>query len=103
MNNKEIILQLIKEELKNKVLMYSIQKLGLDCSFFTIDISNIILECAGIKNTSDKLYNWYFNLVDRAIEDISSKDLNQALNNWAFVIYSELLDEKKKENKKNWI
>ena len=97
MNTKDIILHLIKEELRNKRLMFSLEDLGIDCSFYTLDISNTILSLAGFREVTDPMYEWYFGLVSKALEGITFRNLEQSLQNWPMVIYNELI---KKKNEK---
>lgn len=89
-----MVIQLIKEEIKNKWLMYAFQDLGLDCSFFIIDISHIVLKCIGITDKSDKINYWYYSLINRAVGSLSATNLSTTIDNWSQVIYSELLEQR---------
>lgn len=91
MTTKKLITLLIKEELRNKRLMYSLEDLGFDCSFYSLDISHVILELAGFKKRPDELYAWYLSLIDTALEEITFWNLNKMINNWSKKIYTELL------------
>jgi len=42
MNTEKLIIHLIREELRNKRLMHSLEDLGFDCFFFILNISQII-------------------------------------------------------------
>ena len=76
MNTQEFIIHLIREELRNKRLMHPLEYLGFDCSFFTLNISHAILELAGFNERPDELYEWYFSLIDKALEETSFWNLD---------------------------
>jgi len=97
MNNKQLIIHLIHEELCNKRLMYALEDLGFDCSFFTLNISQIILELSGFDKRSDELYGWYFALIDRALAEITFWNLDEMLDKWSLSIYIELLEARLKD------
>lgn len=97
MNNKELVVHLIREELRNKCLMYSFENLGFDCSSYTLSISQEILDLVGFQEKSDELYQWYFNLIDKALEEITFLNLDEMMIKWSMNIYIELLNQKLKE------
>ena len=98
MKNKQLIVHLIREELRNKKLMFTLEDLGFDCSFFTLNISQIILELSGFDERSDELYGWYFALIDRALTEITFWNLKEMLDKWSLSIYIELLEKRLKDN-----
>ncbi len=93
MNTRDLVIHLIKEELRNKRLMHSLEELGFDCSFFTLNISQVILELAGFKERTDELYHWYFDLIENALEEITFWNLHEMLDKWSMNIYVELLEK----------
>lgn len=97
MNNKELVIHLIREELRNKCLMYSLRDLGFDCSSYTLNISQQILEFAGFKDKPDELYQWYFKLIDKALEEITFWNLDEMMDKWSLNIYIELLEMRIKD------
>lgn len=97
MNNKELVVHLIREELRNKCLMYSLEDLGFDCTSYTLSISEEILTLAGFTEKSDELYQWYFNLIDKALEEITFSNLDEMMIKWSLNIYIELLSQRLKE------
>ena len=97
MNTKELIIHLIREELRNKRLMHSLEYLGFDCSFFTLNISHVILELAGFQERPDELYEWYFALIDNALEETTFWNLDEMLDKWSVRIYVELLEKRLSE------
>jgi hypothetical protein len=90
MTKNKLIHQLIKEELRNKRLMYSLEDLGFDCSAFTLDISQTILELMCFNNRPDELYQWYFSLIDMALDEITFWNMDETLKKWSDVLYKEL-------------
>jgi hypothetical protein len=92
MNNKELIIHLIREELRNKLLMYSLRNLGFDCTSYTLSICEEILTLAGFTEKPDNLYQWYFKLIDNALEEITFWNLDEMMEKWSLSIYIELLE-----------
>jgi hypothetical protein len=97
MKNKDLIIHLIREELRNKRFMFSLEDLGLDCSFFTLNISQVILELAGFNKRTDELYQWYFELIDAALEETTFWNLDEMLDKWSANIYMDLLEMRLQE------
>ena len=97
MRNKELVIHLIREELRNKRLMHSLEYLGFDCSFFTLNICQVILELSGFQERSDELYVWYFELIEKALEEITFWNLDEMLDKWSKNLYIELLEKRLKE------
>ncbi len=96
MNTKELIIRLIKEELRNKRLMHSLEELGFDCTFFTLNISRVVLELAGFSAITDEMQDWYFQQIEKALVEITFWNLNEKLDKWALTIYVELLEKRLK-------
>ena len=92
MNNKELVIHLIREELRNKCLMYSLENLGFDCSSFTLNISQQILDLLGFQDKPDELYQWYFKLIDKALEETTFWNLDEMMDKWSINLYIELLE-----------
>lgn len=97
MNNKELITHLIGEQIRNMYLVQSLENLGFDCSSYTLSISQEILELAGFQEIPDELYQWYFNLIDKALEEIRFLNLDEMMYKWSLNIYIELLNQRLKE------
>jgi len=95
MKTSYLIIHLIHEELRNKRLMHSLEDLGFDCSAFTLNISQEILELSGFKERSDELYEWYFKLIDKALEEITFWNMEDTLEKWAMDIHKELKRKKR--------
>ncbi len=50
MNTKHIIIHLIGEQIRNQVLISSLENLGLDCTTYTLNVNEIILSLLGWKS-----------------------------------------------------
>jgi hypothetical protein len=94
MNNEELIIHLIREELRNKRLMFSLEELGFDCSEYTIRVNQAILELAGFPLRNDELKKWYDKLIDEALEEITFWNMEVTLQEWSQKIYKKLKNRK---------
>ena len=101
MNNKELVVHLIREELRNKYLMYSLRDLGFDCSSYTLNISQEVLDLMGFQEKSNELYQWYFKLIDKALIEITFWNLDEMMDKWSLNIYIELLELRLQETASN--
>ena len=97
MNTKDSVIHLIREELSNKSVIQPLIILGFDCSYFTLDVSHIILEMAGFNKIEDDLIDWYYGLINKALKEINLYNLDDMLDKWSKDIYIELLEKKLKE------
>lgn len=95
--NKKLVIHLIREELRNKFLMNTLRTLGFDSTSYTLIISEQILTFAGFTEKPDNLYQWYFQIIDKAVEEITFLNLDEMLDKWSVNIYIELLEEKLNE------
>jgi len=95
--NKKLVIHLIREELRNKFLMNTLRRLGFDCTSYTLIISEQILTFAGFSEKPDNLYQWYFQIIDKAVEEITFLNLDEMLDKWSVNIYIELLEAKLNE------
>jgi len=94
MSTKDLVIHLIREELRNKRLMHSLEDLGFDCSFFTLEISRVILELAGFHERPDELYEWYFELIEKALAEITFWNPDEMPDKWSKNLYADLLEKR---------
>ncbi|SET78797.1 hypothetical protein SAMN05444285_12353 [Draconibacterium orientale] len=94
MNTKQLIIHLIGEQIRNQVLILALEKLGFDCTNYTLNISEVVLKLAGFNITADRLYQRYFELIEKAVEDTSYHDMDEKLAKWSEIIFNELQDIK---------
>jgi hypothetical protein len=91
---KSLAIHLIREQLRNQTLMYSLENLGFDCTIYTLNISEVILTLIGFKNKTDELYQRYFELIELAVNETSYLNMDEMIIRWSELIYSELADMK---------
>jgi hypothetical protein len=87
----ELILHLLKAEIKNRKLLTGLINLGFDTTPYTIDFSQIVLSIIGFEKLSEELYQYYYELLDQYCEKINIWKFGEELNDVALNIYSELL------------
>jgi hypothetical protein len=92
--NKSLVTHLIREQIRNQVLMYSLEKLGFDCTCYTMNISEVILTFVGFEHKTDELYQGYFKLIEEAVNETSYLNMDEMLIKWSELIYSRLFDMK---------
>ena len=95
MQTKDLILHLIREELRNKRLIFSLEETGFDCSDYMLSISRVILELVGFTEITDELDDWFYGLIVKALEEITYHNLEEMLQKWPLELYIELLAGKK--------
>ncbi len=91
MSNKNLIIKLIREELKNKYLMYSLEKLGFDCSFYIINISDIILELAGCNKKHSHLHKMYHHQMEKILNKTDFKNIDKILDKYPEILFKILV------------
>jgi hypothetical protein len=96
MKTKQLIIHLVGEQIRNQVLILALEKLGFDCTNYTLNISEVVLKLAGFNITADSLYQRYFELIEKAVEDTSYHDMDEKLAKWSEIIFNELQDIKLK-------
>jgi len=90
MNNQKLAIHLIQEQIRNQVLILALEKLGFDCTTYTLNISEKILTLMGFRNRSDNLYQQYFELIEKAAGETDYCNMDEKLREWSVVIYSEM-------------
>ena len=88
--NKSLAIHLIQEQIRNQVLILALEKLGFDCAIYTLNISEIILSLVGFEQKTDELYQWYFTLIEKAVEETDYYNIDEKLREWSEIIYSEM-------------
>ncbi len=95
MGRKELILILIREELRNRRFVISFEEMGFDCSVYALNISHVILDLAGFTERTEELYEWYFNQADTALKEMTFWNLPEMLDKWPAIIYHKLKERKR--------
>jgi len=68
MKTNNLTRHLIGEQIRNQVLITSLETLGFDCTMYTLNISETILTLVGFKEKTDQLYKHYFELIEKAVK-----------------------------------
>jgi hypothetical protein len=95
-NNKELILSLLKAELKATKVIRVLESIGVYLDDYYLDISSEILKLIGFQNEIDEeLYEFYFSELNRHCQ-LDYREFRQRLNCLAEELLKEL--EKRKVN-----
>jgi hypothetical protein len=89
----ELILFMIREELKSTALFNGLARVGLDDCYFQSHFGTLILAYMGFEERSDDLYEFYNDLIDKYSEKIEAD--NDVTMKCAFDVYVEIMIEKK--------
>lgn len=89
----ELVLFLIKEELKSAKFFNGLSKVGLDDCYYQSHFGTLILGYMGFDDRPDDLYNFYVSLIDKYSEKIEPD--GNSITKYAFEVYVELVIEKK--------
>jgi hypothetical protein len=90
--DEELILWLIREDLKCRKFFDGLRAIGLEDSFYQPELGMLILKCAGFKNEMDEVYNFYYNLAGRHSAAVAP-DV-QSVRKEALQVYHALATEK---------
>jgi hypothetical protein len=99
MNNKNLIIQLIIQELKHHRLILGLRNLGFESDIDSFSLFEIILPLLGIEVGPDqdytgvleKLYNTYYEYLDK-VEEYPINSLNKDLEPLAKISYESLIN-----------
>lgn len=96
MDQKKLILSLIKDDLIHLKILYSFEKLGFYSDCYCLHLSSTVFELIGYKSSkkSDKMFNRYLKLSEKVLLiDITGS--NKLLERLAMEIYEEIVPEGK--------
>jgi hypothetical protein len=62
---EDLILQLLKQELKSYRFFNSLREVGLDDSFYHSDFSSLVLTYIGFDDEENETYDFYFALLEK--------------------------------------
>jgi hypothetical protein len=88
MNQNSLILSLIRDDLINSKLVYSLEAIGLKADDYLLHLAETILELMGFEST-DELMEYYLQLTF-PIRDINIFERAGTLEQFATTIYSRL-------------
>lgn len=91
---EELILVLLREELKSHKFFGVLRTIGLDDAYFQTDLSDTILKFVGLNDETNHTLDLYFNLLEKHSQNIEAN--NESVMKEAHEFYNELIDEHKK-------
>lgn len=96
MDQKKLILSLIKDDLIHVKILYSFEKLGFYSDCYSLHLSSTVFELMGYKNSkqSDKAFERYLELAEKAVL-IDITESNKPMEKLAMEIYEELYLKRK--------
>jgi hypothetical protein len=92
-NNKPLIISLIKDDLINSKLISGLENLGIDAGLYLLGISDAIFVLLSIDDTkqSEDLFEYYLQLREKT-QNINLAVSYEALNVLAEEIYEKMVD-----------
>lgn len=88
----DIILALIKEELKSTCFFNSLQKAGIDDVSYQVHLGSPILRLMGVRDCKDEIFTAYLNIIDKASKNIIDKDHDRLIK-YSLKVYYKLKRE----------
>lgn len=99
--NQDLVLFLIKNELLSTRFLNQLESVGFDTSFFSIDLSVVILSLMGFENRTDSFWEWYYSNLETYVFKINIQDyegVNAVTFDFYIVLRAKLEEEQKREN-----
>jgi hypothetical protein len=87
---EEVIVFLIKAELKNRKFTEQLEQLGFDPTFSSLDLGTVVLKLLGFPDRSDDTYEWYQKRIEHYLPKVNLKEDEDALNTLAIELFKEL-------------
>jgi hypothetical protein len=95
-SDTDLVLALIREDLKSRKFFDGLRAVGLDDVYYQPHLGHIILACAGFAEETDDLDNFYYDLLGRHTEKIEA-DVHSIVKE-ALEVYLELMMEKRRRD-----
>jgi hypothetical protein len=61
----ELAIYMIHKELKNRRIITKLEDAGFDSTSLSFDLTEVILQLAGIQDDSNEIYEWYIQLQNK--------------------------------------
>ena len=90
----DLVIHLIKAELKNRKFTRTLEEVGFDTTFYSLDFSSLILDLVGFQTRSDDTFETYHQLLETFVQSIDFKNERDNLNAIAEEFYQRLVKEK---------
>jgi len=89
----DVILFLLKQELKTRKLFHVLHKVGLDDCYYEPHLDSIIMRNIGLDDGRDETFARYDDILEARSKKIEAD--NESITKHAFKAYAELMDYKK--------
>jgi hypothetical protein len=93
-SDTEIVLYLIKEELKSHKFFNGLRGVGLDDCFYQPNLSTLIIGYTGLADELDEPFEFYYKLLEKYSEEMEAD--NESVTKLALNVYMDLISEKKR-------
>jgi len=88
----EVLLYLIREELKCRKFFNSLRELGLDNCHYQPNLDELIMTSVGLTDNANETYDFYYTLIEKHSQKIGPDE--ESISQQAFKVYMELMIEK---------
>lgn len=92
----QLVLCLLREELKSTKFFNGLSHIGLDDSYYEPHLSTVVLACMGFEEVTDELMEFYLELLGKYSEKIEAD--NDSIMKQAMKMYIELVNKKTMNN-----
>jgi hypothetical protein len=92
----DLVIHLIKAELKSRKFTRALEEVGFDTTFYSLDFSSLILDIVGFEMRSDETFELYHHLLETFVQKMDLKSEEEDLNKIAKDFYQQLSSAKKK-------
>ena len=93
----QLVLYLIREELKSRRMFQALHEIGLDDCFYQADFSTLILDSVGLGDESNETSDFYFSVMEKHSQKVEPDE--RAITQRSLMAYTELMIEKERRNK----
>lgn len=97
-SDAQIVLYLIKEELKSRKFFRTLQQAGLHDCYFQPHLDSLILRSLDLDDDSDKVFDAYYDIIEHRSKKIDAD--TDSIMKQALKVYMELKQLKKKLKRK---
>jgi hypothetical protein len=99
----ELVLYLVKAELRNRKFFNGLESLGFDTSCVSSDFSSLIMSLTGFEVRTDEDFEFYNRLVDEYILRIDIHEPDKQLTETAFSFIKDLEVERRRKQQSQHI
>lgn len=93
-SDTQVVLYLIREELKSRKFFRTLQNMGLDDCYYQPHLDELILRNLDLNDDSDETFDAYYQIIERRSKKISTD--NDSIMKQALKVYYELIELRRK-------